>query len=373
MADEILLRHLDYTTPTIWAAMRHCSLKGVLTATDDSRRWILSDPRAWLGIAFHKVMAAARSGVSMTMLEDVWQTAIHESVANASTHPLDRRFGKPERWPGYFLVRQRALSSAIARATSAKAASIASANRTTGSERRLQTRDGKLVGKPDSYDGNTITEFKSSLPEASWPQADQVLDEYQRQLRLYAAIIADIDGVWPKTGKILAASGDSLSFPIVPPECASEATQALAAAENANKSLADGTADQALAAPSDEGCTRCHFQHICPAFWSWLEAGNKLTSSRAAAHCQGTAIEVGPDGDIYSLQLSVAYASIEANPLQNIALRRSIHGEFTNPEFSVLRITGARIRPDGKLLADAQTVITPLQNLPKLVAATTLS
>lgn len=369
MADAILLRHLDYTTPTIWAAMRCCSLKGVFTATEETRRWILSDPRAWLGIAFHKLMAAARSGASMTMLEDVWQTAIHESVENASTHLLDRRFGKPERWPGYFLVRQRALSSAIAKATSAKAAPIASANRTTGSERRLQTKDGKLVGKPDNYDGNTITEFKSSLPDASRPQADQVLDEYRRQLRLYAAIIADIDGVWPKTGKILAASGDSLSFPIVPAECASEATQALASAENANRSLSKEAADKELASPSNDACARCPFQHLCPAFWSWLNAGNKLTSSRAAAQCQVTAIEVGPDGDIYNLQVSVSDASIETNSVQSIALRRSVHGDLTTSDLSSLRITGARIRADGKLQADIQTIVAPLSRLPKLLSS----
>ena len=69
--------------------------------------------RAWLGTAFHKVIEVAAWPVTTEGdAEQAWTAAVAEAAAAAALHPLVARYAAPDRWPGYFLVRRRALASA---------------------------------------------------------------------------------------------------------------------------------------------------------------------------------------------------------------------------------------------------------------------
>jgi hypothetical protein len=170
--------------------MRLCRLRGALAATHETDRWVLHDPRAWLGIAFHRVMKAIRPGATPADAELVWNTAVAQAAAAASLHPLDSRFSIPERWPSYFLLRQRALASASkiasrARPTSdSRLACSASPETARGPERLFEARDGRLAGRPDHFDGHNLTEYKSALPDPAWPGAAELLDTGRNSYRL---------------------------------------------------------------------------------------------------------------------------------------------------------------------------------------------
>jgi hypothetical protein len=163
--------------------MRLCGLRAALAAASTADHWVLHDPRAWLGTAFHRLMEAMRRGATPADAETIWNAAIAETVETALKHPLDRRFAAPERWPSYFLVRQRAFALAA-----------------------------KLGGSPK-------------------PKG------IERQLRLYAVIIADALGKWPASGRIVAAFGQTLEVKIDPAVCNVEADTALAALDALNYAL----------------------------------------------------------------------------------------------------------------------------------------
>ena len=175
MADTIAITSLERMTPTIWSHMRLCRLRGVLAATPAAQEWVLHNPRMWLGTAFHRVMqAVVQPGASAYEAEIAWRRAVADAAHAASEHPLDFRFRSPERWPGYFLVRQRAMASATHVETRARPGIGDRGrliDRVKGTERRIETRDGRLPVRPDFYDGHTIVEYKSSLPDKSSPGA----------------------------------------------------------------------------------------------------------------------------------------------------------------------------------------------------------
>lgn len=139
--------------------MRLCGLRAALAATPEADRWVLHDPRAWLGGAFHRLMEAMRRGATSADAEAIWNAAIAEAAAAALNHPLDRRFSAPERWPSYFLVRQRTLALAAKLVASRKpeGTEVQGAQKSEGlahgAERRFEARGGRLVGRPDYYDG----------------------------------------------------------------------------------------------------------------------------------------------------------------------------------------------------------------------------
>ncbi len=358
MAGRITLTPLARTSPTLWSHMRLCGLRGALAASRNADLWVLHDPRAWLGTAFHKVMEWPDA--TAVDAEAVWAAAIDEAVAAAARHPLDARFAAPERWPGYYLIRQRALASAAdaaarnGRREPPAVPSLSAGAR--GRERGLEARGGRLVGRPDRFDGGTLTEYKSSLPDPAWSGAAAVLDSIHRQLRLYAAIIAEATGRWPARGRIVAASGQMMDVPLVPATCDAEASDALAALDALNRGLASNTDPETLAQPRPAACGTCPFQALCPAFWRWLEGAGPQDLPEAVAEGILDRTELGQDGDLYTAYLALHGPAAPPREAQPLVLRRSTHGDLTGSlPGARWRIVSAKVRPDGRLRADPLT------------------
>src|SRR3546814_20818062 len=101
----IVLTPAARTTPTLWSHMRLCSLRAALGTNREADNWVLHSPRAWLGTAFHQLMAEAPADSSEAA--SLWDSAIAEILAESSRHRQDARFANPERGPGHYLVRKR--------------------------------------------------------------------------------------------------------------------------------------------------------------------------------------------------------------------------------------------------------------------------
>ena len=373
MHGQIVLTPLTRTSPTLWAHMRLCSLRGAFASSRAVDRWILHDPRAWLGTAFHKVMEASRRpSATAATPEEAWAAAVREAAVAAAHHLLDARFSAPERWPGYFLVRQRALSSAqdvIAASVGGARPSAPRREGVSATEHGLQARGGRLAGRPDHFDGSILTEYKSSMPDPAWRGAAAVFEGFRRQLRLYAAIIAEAMGRWPTQGRVVAASGQTMDVPLVPADCDAEASAALAALDDLNLGLAGCAALETLARPGEDSCSGCPFQALCPAFWPWLEAAGSSGLPDTAAAGVLDRIELGQDGDLYTAYLTVHQPSMPSG-IQPLVLRRTIHGDLTaSPPNAHWRIISARLKQDGRLRADPSTCVFALDDLPSVVTA----
>ena len=153
---------------------------------------------------------------------------------------LDARFANPERWPGYYLVRQRAIASAVEKGGRRPAPHLrrspGGSTPLGGSERLLTARSGRLAGRPDQFDRNTVTEYKSALPDPDWAEAASIIDGYWRQLRLYSVLIGET-GSWPATARIVAASGQVLEEPVNRPACEAEADAAISGLDAMNQAV----------------------------------------------------------------------------------------------------------------------------------------
>ena len=359
--------------------MRICPLRAGFASIAESSRWVLHDPRAWLGIALHSLMQSAAHADATLNLENAWDKEVTRLASLAANHPFDRRFGDPTRWPSYYLVRQRTLSSAreliskrvrsnphaptidTAEPTPAKIA-----NR--GIERKLVARSGRLIGRPDWFDRSAIKDFKSSLPDANAPKSPEILARHERQLKIYAAIIAEAVGFWPRTGILVGASGATISFELDPERCDAEAETALADLDEWNASLLAANSADELATPSESACGNCRYQLICPAFWDWVKKRPDVSMHGTSA-AKGTliAVQTGNDQDLHTLQFAKLVAVPIAEPDQALVVRSSIHGDHASKAIgAVCRVTGAAIRQDGRLRADLSTIIMPEDELPSI-------
>jgi len=154
--NRVVLPVITATSPSLAETMRACPLRAGISRGARSSGYVLGNPKAWLGTAYHEVLEKIASAVSGdgdvdAAANQLWNDAIATQYQRTLAHPLDRRFGSPETWPGYHLVRASALLRAreqIATGGPGFGASETVEGETIR-ERQFAAFGGKLVGKPD--------------------------------------------------------------------------------------------------------------------------------------------------------------------------------------------------------------------------------
>jgi len=372
MAAPLVIEPLASTSPTLADEMKLCWLRAGLASCRESASWVLHDPRLWLGTALHALLEKARHE-HISDLEAAWDGEIAGFVQRIGSHQFDQRFSDPRRWPSYFLVRQRALSSAeelnAARRPSGGSVGQRSPIR-SGTERRLVARGGRLIGRPDRFDSSSITDIKSNLPDQTTPVGAEIFKRNRRQIQIYAAIIAESLGFWPKKGIIVGASGETAEFDLAPAECDAEADAAVADLASWNSALSSAARASDIANPSESSCGTCRFQLVCPAFWTWIarnSTGNMPSRAPVATAGLLKSVLLGNDGDLQTIVLSDVVSTQPGMVSASLVTRRSIHGILPPSEIgSECRIVGAEIRRDGRLAAGWPTVVVPADRIPRI-------
>ncbi|MCO6435457.1 MAG: PD-(D/E)XK nuclease family protein [Phycisphaerae bacterium] len=107
---QIELEPIAAVSPSLAETLRNCPLQAALSRIPSLRSCVLGNPKAWLGTAYHEVLGKLWSPAEENLTDDelvehLWSRAIETIRAQASGHPLDRRFSDPKKWPGYFLAR----------------------------------------------------------------------------------------------------------------------------------------------------------------------------------------------------------------------------------------------------------------------------
>jgi hypothetical protein len=352
--------------------MRLCGLRAGLASCREAASWVLHDPRMWLGTALHALLATARHE-HIPNLEAAWDAEIAQFVQRIGSHQFDQRFSDPSRWPSYYLIRQRALSSGAELNAARRPPGASVGQRSpmrSGTERRLIARGGLLTGRPDRFDTSSVTDIKSNLPDQTAPVGAEVFKRNRRQIQIYAAIIAESLGFWPRKGVISGASGETAEFSLVPSECDAEADRAVEDLANWNRARSSATKASDLASPSESSCSTCRFQLVCPAFWTWLaQRSPGGTPCRAPVAAAGIlqSVQLGNDGDLQTVTLAEVVSAQPGMVAACLVTRRSIHGTLL-PSLagSECRIVGAEMRRDERLTADWGTVLMPTERIPQI-------
>jgi hypothetical protein len=377
----LALAAIPATSATLAETMRACLLRAGLSRSAGSAPYVLGSPKAWLGTAYHEVLekiAAVDSGDDLDAVADrLWATAIAAQQQRSMAHPLDRRFGPPETWPGYHLAR----ASALLRARELVAAGGASSS-VTGSgdagpirERQFVAFGGKLVGKPDVIRQHEVVDYKSGaiLEHDETSQSDVVKSAYIRQLRIYGFLVRQVLGWWPTRGVLLPFAGAGVEITLEPEECEREAAEAVAILDDYNTKVSAGGAPEQLATPSPSTCKWCPFKLVCAPFWSAV--GPDWSGQLDGAVIEGVLHEsprMIHGGAATSLAVEVQNGSEERtrvwlaplNPKVHPAVAAMIRGDR-------VRLAGLRARPDGSLVPSARTVLARVEDLPVLTPAAT--
>ena len=380
------LREIRATSPTLAETMRACMLRAGLSRAAGSSEFVLGNPKAWLGTAYHevleKVIDVDLSKESLDIaVERLWSHAISDQQRRATAHALDCRFGSPTSWPGYYIarasvqLRAQELCTGPNRANALGAKSAHGPRRSGGiREKEFDAFGGKLHGRPDVIRADEVIDYKSGviLEYDESAQTDVVKAAYVRQLRIYGYLVKANLGWWPARGLLLPLAGAGVEVELQPSECEREATEAIALHDSYNQKVLTGAALKDFASPSPQACRWCAYKLICSVFW-------ETASPNWSGHLDGAAVE-GPLLDTPSvIHAGVARAiSVNIQAGSEAQHRVQITPLNTTPHPSVatlalgerVRLVSLRVRPDGVLTPTQRTVLARVTDLPAVEPAT---
>lgn len=380
MAHDVLqLSAIEAVSPTLAEVLRLCKLRAGLSRAANAENYVLGNPKAWLGNAYHAVLQAVGS-VQLDGLEArvrrVWEAAIHSEYERARTHHLDKRFGSPESWPGYHIVAAMALIRAkeLARVgTQPECIDRVTMPVVAIRKKKFSAANGKIVGYPDAVRSGEVLDFKSGDVFEDERQ-DQIKRSYVRQLRIYGLLVRESLGWWPRRGVLLPMSGPPVAVGLEPDDCEKEAAEAVQLLEDYNADIAAGRGHVELASPSAMTCRWCPFKLVCMAFWRSVSPS--WSGQLDGAVVEGTA-DKAPcsihDGSAMALSVSAHAGTEGPGHFQIAPLAPATHPAITMLSTGEqVRLVGLRVRPDCTLVPTQRTVIARGADLPSITVVKSL-
>jgi hypothetical protein len=366
--------------------MRACLLRAGLTKARGISNWVLGNPKAWLGTAYHEVLEKiAQAELEQETLEAavdrLWNQAITALQRRVDGHTLNRRYGEATRWPGYHVARASVMlrageligerGPALERISKQASSTVSPA---TLREQEFTAFGGRLRGRPDVIRAQQVLDYKSGavLEHDPAAHADVVKLVYVRQLRIYGYLVKQNLGWWPRRGVLLPLGGAQVEVELDPAECERDANEAIALLEAYDARLRAGTVTGGFASPSPEACRWCPYKLICPPFW-------QASTPEWSGQLDGAALEgvlaedpmVSHAGAAMAIAIDVEAGSENLRRVQVAPLNSDTHASVTSLLAGErVRLVGLRTRPDGVLAPTARTVVARVDDLPVIVVPT---
>lgn len=381
-AKSINITPLHQVSPTLAETIRNCPLQAGLNHDAATAPFILGYPQAWLGTAYHEVLSelctlSHHNIANGDNIQALWHNAIDKQHSRIMKHPLDKRYGTVENWPGYHLTFSGLMIAADRLNSLFKldGVTIADKELTIGHnfafEKQLSAFNGLLVGRPDLYNSEEVIDFKTgAIVERASDKVTftNVKPGYIRQLRIYAFLVSNVIGQWPRRAAIWPLNGAPLELNIHPDECIQEAHEAVKILTSYNFKLRNAASPLDISSPSPSKCSRCLFQILCPAFWEninadWLEElGTHAIVARVYA----------PTKSLYSgssimIPLEILRGTIESTSCQVSPVPLAVHENITELQTGdLLRIVSLPAKAKNTIVPSIRTVIIRCSELPDL-------
>lgn len=366
------LTGIPTVSPSLAELLRLCPLRAGLSRVQDANALVLGNPRAWLGTAYHEVVATAARVNSVDAVAEVWDQAVRAEYERARAHPLDQRFGPPERWPGYHFVRAMALVRTDRVDHPAGGSGTADKPQTDpvrGHERWLKGAGGRLVGRPDLLSDDAVIDYKTG--DVFEPGATKVIrPSYIRQLQFYGFLVKESTGRWPARGVLRPMGQPAIEVDLRASDCERIAEEALGMLDAYNDALS-ATGVTGLATPSPEACRWCPFKLPCPAFWtaadnSWSE---HLGTVAVGGHTLSAPIPIH-GGRALAVHINVEEGTEMNDSVYVAPLQSATHPILQRVRSDTrVRIVGLAKRMDGSTKPTLSTVVARTEELPEIVLA----
>jgi len=277
------IRPLKRVSPSRFTALRECALREVWSATRQPAL-LPAAPAARLGGVAHKLLEEAGRGqlreASVPSAETRWAELVNQVEEQMQQSWLERSLIPLTRTVREYEVRKiRTCNKAakIAQETPAYRHKV-EGRREIGFEVWVESPDGLIAGSIDNVQetdhGAVLLDYKSGyiMDRQGVGETLAIKDEYQVQLKLYAALYQSTFGRWPTRLEIVPLQGTNHILPFQPIECTKLLEDAVASLKQINRMISETalstnqSSEQRLALPSPSTCRFCQWRPGCAAY-----------------------------------------------------------------------------------------------------------
>jgi CRISPR/Cas system-associated exonuclease Cas4 (RecB family) len=256
-------------SPSRHYAFQLCSLREILVAGGHPAL-LPVPPAARIGIVVHKIIEMANAGKirNETQFNEAWQIEISKNEESMISNPLERHLVPLEETADDYEVKMFMTLQMISAFFSDSRKQISQPGRCR-QEEWLETKDGKIGGKIDliqeTSEGAVIIDYKtgSILDE----KTGKPKEEYQQQLKLYAALYFENYKIWPKKLVLVGIDQSVHEIFFSQEDCIRLLEQAKKLLIDTNDLILSGLSPNDLATPSPEACRYCLFRPGCQKYW----------------------------------------------------------------------------------------------------------
>lgn len=304
-------QRLDVISPSQLARLRACELEVALDLQfegEGSR----DSPAAALGRAAH---LALEDLVRAGQIRSKGSLAPESSAAWARA--TAQVFGPA---PAAAVIPGFRLKEARLPGTARRLRAILADAETLEPEADLVSRDGRIRGRADLIAtgprGILIVDYKSRV-ERDPATGALILDQFSRQLQLYAWLIHDMRDVWPASAHVLAFDADPIQIDVASATCNATAEDAIARLDAFN----DDTREPS-ASPGPHTCRFCGHLLRCGAFSS--ASGPEWADELLVAIGRVESVETAQNGTT-ALEIDVFAGSIAPGRIAVTRLTTAAH------------------------------------------------
>lgn len=261
-------------SPTTYCNLRSCKLKGILSENHYPPLLPIS-PVAYLGSIIHRLFELASKGkISNTdELNKTWTNLIEQTEEKISKNPLEAHLVPLESNTRNFEVKRIMAYNAVQKIISNKKTDA----KTTEyiSEKWLKTEDGRVVGMADIIYQNKkyveIIDLKTGIITEEINNNTTVKQDYQIQLKMYAALYFLSNGFWPNKLIIEGLNKQKYEIAFEPKECLDIINNAKKEFYEINIGIENGNTPKDFANPTKDSCKYCIYRPSCKEYWSKRE------------------------------------------------------------------------------------------------------
>ena len=264
-----MLEPIGSISPSRAYSLDKCALREVLIS-NKKRPLLPISPAARLGSVAHAVLEEAAKGFihDRPTFDNCWDKHLGRIESQMSSSPIESHLVPLIDSARAFEVKKLhtwklVLTEFIERRQLDKS------NTYVGSEVWIQSHDAKVVGRIDlliAKNGNCeIIDYKTG---AIVDESGSIKEEYKLQMKMYAALYHESEGVWPNRLTLVGVDRKRFEVSFESSNC----TQLLASFTDniakLNERILEGANEADLSSPSAETCRYCLYRPGCSNYWN---------------------------------------------------------------------------------------------------------
>lgn len=267
--------------PSHFPTIKKCKLRAIWDSSSNVQPLLPPPPSAHIGIVIHKLLEMAGKGeiTGDESFNSAWISCIQHEEAKMISFWTEKHLVPLEKSARNCEVKKFQCLRTVQRlAKVTKPAPERFIVHNKKQEVWVQTSDGKIGGYVDAIvpteSGDLIIDYKTGVTLE--PEKEnfnpEVLENYQIQLKLYAALYESTYGKWPASIVVVGMDGVFHEIHFSHEECSNLLHEAYRSLDEINLIITDkkesySVALNHLASPSPEICRFCLYRPCCLPYW----------------------------------------------------------------------------------------------------------